>query len=247
MKPLRVLSYNIHKGFTPGNFGFVLHEIRDAIRSVNADLVFLQEVVGQHVRHAEKIKRWPRESQFEHLAEDLWPHFKYGQNAVYEEGHHGNAILSRYPIVSSDNIELSRSRWECRGLLHAVIEVDEMRPRLHAFCSHFGLFEADRRKQADLIIRRIREHAKDSEPLILAGDFNDWQETLTHRFETHAGLREAFKVREGQHARTFPAWLPILKLDRIYFRGLETLDAARHYGGTWSTLSDHAAISAVFK
>ena len=45
---LRVLTVNTHKGFAFLNRRFVLRELREAVRSVGADLVFLQEVQGAH-------------------------------------------------------------------------------------------------------------------------------------------------------------------------------------------------------
>src|SRR4051812_7468381 len=95
---LRVISYNIHKGFSSGNLKFILKKMREALRFVQPDLIFLQEVLGHHEVHSRRIKDWPDQSQFEFLAHELWPHFAYGRNAVYTNGHHGNAILSKYPF-----------------------------------------------------------------------------------------------------------------------------------------------------
>jgi endonuclease/exonuclease/phosphatase family metal-dependent hydrolase len=245
--PLRVLSYNIHKGFSVGGMSYVLEGIREAIRLDGPDLVFLQEVVGRHDRHQRKIGAWPRQSQFEHLADQVWPHFSYGRNAIYSDGHHGNAILSRYPILSSENIDLSTNRWESRGLLHVVIEIPGRVPRLHAFCSHFGLFEGDRRRQAEILVRRIEAHAPRGEPLVLCGDFNDWRETLSHTLARKASVLEAFLSLEGRHPRSFPAWLPVLRLDRIYYRGIDPIQASVHAGPPWGQLSDHVPLSAAFR
>ena len=55
---MKVLSYNIHKGFTIGNRSLVLEEIRHAIRTTHADLVCLQEVVGENTRHAAVFEKW---------------------------------------------------------------------------------------------------------------------------------------------------------------------------------------------
>ena len=44
---IKILTYNIHKGFSMGNFRFILHEIKDALRHIDADVVFLQEVHGE--------------------------------------------------------------------------------------------------------------------------------------------------------------------------------------------------------
>ena len=93
-KGLRVLTYNIHKGFNMSNRRFILHQIREALIAADADLLFLQEMQGRHQRHEKKVKDWPDQSQLEFIAEGVWPFFAYGKNAIYNAGHHGNAILS---------------------------------------------------------------------------------------------------------------------------------------------------------
>ncbi|WP_195848002.1 endonuclease/exonuclease/phosphatase family protein, partial [Bordetella pertussis] len=104
---LRILTVNAHKGFTSFNRRFILHELREALREARPDLVFLQEVLGEHQRHAARHARWPAVSQYEFLADTLWSAYAYGRNAVYPDGHHGNAVLSKYPIVSHRNEDLS--------------------------------------------------------------------------------------------------------------------------------------------
>ena len=69
---LRVLSLNAHKGFTLFNRRFILQELREAVRAVAADLVFLQEVIGTHAHHARRHKNWPALPQYEYLADTLW-------------------------------------------------------------------------------------------------------------------------------------------------------------------------------
>src|SRR5215210_5766860 len=122
IKSLRVVTLNIHKGLSFFNRRMVIHELREGLKKIDADIVFLQEVQGLHSRNALRFGSWPKDSQHEFLAGDVWQH-AYGQNAVYEHGHHGNAILSRYPIVSWDNHDVSNHRYEKRGLLHCRIAV----------------------------------------------------------------------------------------------------------------------------
>src|SRR5690348_17238860 len=101
---LKVLTYNIHKGFSTTRLRFVLHDIKTAINTLNPDLIFLQEIQGEHIKRATRIKKWPELTQFEFLAEAFWPHHAYGKNAIYKSGHHGNAILSKYPVIAWENI-----------------------------------------------------------------------------------------------------------------------------------------------
>src|SRR6187549_4157053 len=98
-KNLRIATFNIHKGLSIFNRRVVIHTLRDQLRALGADIVFLQEVAGRQDIQARRHGNWPREPQHEFLADLVWQDHAYGRNAVYETGEHGNAILSRYPIL----------------------------------------------------------------------------------------------------------------------------------------------------
>ena len=71
MRTLRVASYNIHKGlsYTPFlNRRLTIHELREKLRVLGADIVFLQEVRGRHDRQARRYENWPAAPQYEPLA-----------------------------------------------------------------------------------------------------------------------------------------------------------------------------------
>lgn len=243
MARINVLTANIHKGFSVGYRRFVLPELRDAIRSVSADLVFLQEVLGAHRGHSRRHAAWPEVPHYEFLADSLWPQFAYGQNAAYPAGHHGNALLSKYPIVSHRNRDVSVAGHEGRGLLHCVLAIEGHGPELHTLCVHLGLREAHRRRQIDLLCRVVDEDVPRGAPLIVAGDFNDWRGRGHARIE-RCGLHEVFASAHGRLARTFPARWPLLPLDRIYLRDVEADDATVLSSRPWSHLSDHATLLA---
>lgn len=241
---LNVASYNIHKGFSFFNRRMVVHELRERLASLNADVVFLQEVVGEHARHAERLNDWPKVPQYQYLAEPVWTDFAYGRNAVYEHGHHGNAILSRYPIRRWDNIDISAHIFERRGLLHCEIDVPWLTQPLHAICLHLALNERGRRKQLQRISEHIHALVPPDAPLVMAGDFNDWRQRAPRYLCERLQLAEAFEATHGRPARSFPAVLPLFALDRIYVRGF-AVDAARVlHGAAWRRLSDHAALTA---
>lgn len=241
MRKLRVLTLNIHKGLCTLNRRFVLQELKAAVKRSSADLVFLQEVIGKHSRLAEKhAEHWPTESQYEYLADGIWSAYAYGKNAIYDEGHHGNAILSLYPIKRWKNIDISLSKRERRGLLHCDIETP--RGRIHCICVHLSLTSGDRRKQIARLVELTQTIGKD-EPCIIAGDFNDWQRKLSAPLEEGAGVREAFETVYGRAMKTFPAKYPLFSLDRIYTKNLEVLDAHKLPRLPWANLSDHIPLS----
>ncbi len=243
---LKVLTYNIHKGFTRNNRAHILEPIRRALRAIDPDLVFLQEVLGEHTRHRKRIPDWPEAPQCEYLAQDVWPHFAYGRNAVYLQGHHGNAVLSKFPILQWENLDVSNSRLESRGILHGKVKLPGSAIPLHFFCLHLDLLERGRRPQIQALCNRINAVVPEKSPLLIGGDFNDWRVRATATLERQTGVQEAFRTFHRAHARSFPSRRPFLKLDRIYFRGAALVNAAVLDGPPWNSLSDHLPLVCEF-
>lgn len=243
---LKTLTYNIHKGFSANNQRFVLHEIKQAVRSTHADIVFLQEVHGEHSRHEKTFSNWPSDSQFEFIADSIWHYHAYAKNAIYDSGHHGNAILSKFPIYEWANINVSMFRQASRSLLHGKIQPPGSRLPIHLICVHLGLFGFERRRQLKTLVKRIQSHIPQHEPLIIAGDFNDWSLRAERFLHHELGINEVFKSDRGRYARSFPAWLPMLKMDRIYSRGLTLRSTQQLKGQHWRKLSDHTPLVAEF-
>ena len=238
---LRLATYNIHKGFSHFNRRMMVHELRHHLRLLDVDLVFLQEVQGEHEHHAENVRNWPAEPQYEFLAREVWQDYAYGRNAVYDQGHHGNAILSRFPIISAENQDVSTHRFEKRGLLHCEVALGEL--RLHCLCVHFGLNERGRGRQLSALTERVQRLVPAGAPLVIAGDFNDWRNSAGRKLVAELELKEVFRDQRGRPARTYPSTFPLLRLDRIYARGFEVRHAEVHHGLPWSRISDHAALS----
>lgn len=244
---LRVATYNIHKGLSFFKRRMVIHELRDRLRTLDADLVFLQEVLGNHDRYALLHHDWPAAPQYEFLADTVWQEFAYGRNAVYDTGHHGNAVLSRFPITRWDNQDVSTHRFERRGLLHCEIAIPGWSQQLHCICVHLGLFARGRSRQLEWLRQRIEKLVPSDAPLIVAGDFNDWhwRHKATHELAQPLNMREVFEFVYGAPARTFPAALPFFRLDRIYVRGFRIGFAHAHHGSVWARISDHAVLTTV--
>jgi len=241
---LSVISYNIHKGFSQVSRQFVLSTIRNALRTVESDFLLLQEVVGENIKSGRKIPSWPSTSQFEYLADTIWQHYAYGKNAVYDEGHHGNAILSKYPILKWKNYDISTNPFEQRGILHAEVKLLPSNKSLHCMCVHMGLTARGRSSQISSMISLIHEHVPDTAALILAGDFNDWSKKASRQLEKELELSEVFQELSGNYARTYPSLLPVLQLDRFYVRGLKAVHAEVLKTREWKALSDHLPLLA---
>ena len=241
---VKVLTVNIHKGFTFFNRKFMLHELREAIRTVGADIVFLQEVSGAQAWNKSRMMNNPVLPDYEFLADSIWPEFAYGRNAVYTQGHHGNAILSKFSIVSYENRDVSIHGTEGRGLLHCVLQIPGRDTHVHVICVHLGLNESHRLKQLRMLCDMVHQHIPPSAPVIVAGDFNDWRRRAHAVLVQGASLHEVFVQAHGQAARTFPARFPLLALDRIYVRNAIGHAPVVLPVKPWSHLSDHAPLAA---
>jgi endonuclease/exonuclease/phosphatase family metal-dependent hydrolase len=241
---LTVMTVNTHKGFTTFNRKFILPELRDAVRKVGADVVFLQEVLGTHDKHSKDVENWPDGPQYEFLADSIWPQYAYGRNMVYPKGHHGNAVMSKFPIVHYENHDVSIAGPEKRGLLHCVLRVPAQAIDVHVICVHLGLAESHRQQQLDLLCCMVRCEVPDNAPLIVAGDFNDWRRRAHDLLAREVGLREVFVTAYGESAKTFPALFPLLSLDRIYVRNCSVHLPVVLPRRPWSHLSDHAPLVA---
>ncbi len=243
---INILTYNIHKGFDRYNRDFVLHRIKDHLQEADVDVVLLQEIQGRHYHHETGISTWPEVSQFEFLADSIWPHFAYGKNAIYEKGHHGNAILSKYNLIEWNNLNLSRFQRASRSLLHGRVDLPGGRGPLHLICVHLDLIGFERKRQIKELKRYIDDSIDATEPVILGGDFNDWHGGMGRTLESQLKMQEAFRTTHGNYAKTFPSHLPMLRMDRIYYRGVRLLESVRLERQPWNQLSDHLPLLARF-
>jgi endonuclease/exonuclease/phosphatase family metal-dependent hydrolase len=226
MLTIKIINLNIHKGMGWHRFKSTFQELNAALRDAKPDLIFFQEILGK---------------QAETLILDSWPHYSYGKNVTHSTDHYGNAILSKFPILFSENFNLSTNQFERRGLLHSIIEVTKTL-KIHLLCVHLGLFQNGRDKQLERIAEHVNSFIHKDDPIILAGDFNDWSNRATLPLINGLGLQEAFLHFYGSYARTFPAWAPLLRLDRIYFRKFHVTSAERLIHKTWRSLSDHIGL-----
>lgn len=281
---IRIATYNIHKGVVREFFGLKriarVHELRARLHELDADLICLQEVQGRNDRYSDRFEQWPDQPQDEFLANspDLKRTFEsaYGKNATYLHGHHGNALLSSFPIMRRENRDVSDHVMEKRGILHCVVRVGKR--NVHMFVVHFGLFSRSRKRQAEALVEWVGKVVPLHAPLIIAGDFNDWRNSLTdvlaqqlsvtevfeqvkgkqavvqrvayymHDRLTELGMpsqRERFRIpRSVRTARTFPALVPWLRMDRIYQRGFEVEWVGVPRGLEWARISDHSPLIA---
>lgn len=241
MNTLRVATYNIHKGVQ--GMGprrrLEIHNLGHAVEQLDADIVCLQEVRKVHSREAEFFTRWPDMPQADFLAPEGYEAV-YRTNAYTRHGEHGNAMLSRWPVVAHQHEDMSDHRFEQRGLLHAEVTVHGV--SIHVVVVHLGLIRASRVRQLEQLKRFIEREVPAGQPLVVAGDFNDWG-SLVRRSLGGAGL----VALEQASMATFPSRLPIVQLDHIYARNLVPVGLHVPRGRNWWRMSDHLPLIADFR
>ncbi len=238
---LRVATYNIHKGVQgigPAR-RLEIHNLALAIDSLDADIVCLQEVRAENRREARYFSRWPLQPQADFLA-PLGYEAVYRTNAVTRHGEHGNALLSRWPIVRSRHEDMSDHRFEQRGLLHAELAV--MGQPMHVIVVHLGLIPASRLRQTLQLRRYIAREVPPGVPLVVAGDFNDWGTRVRQLLRLDA--LEAFG---GARTFTYPSRYPVTQLDHVYARDLLPLALQTPRGRVWQRMSNHLPLIAEFQ
>jgi endonuclease/exonuclease/phosphatase family metal-dependent hydrolase len=241
MSLFRVATYNIHKGVLgigPARRLEILNIVH-AVEQLDADVVCLQEVRKVHRREAQHFKRWPELPQHEFLTPEGYVAV-YRTNARTAHGEHGNALLSRWPVVAEAHEDMSDHRFEQRGLLH--VHVHAMRRDIHVIVLHLGLIPASRVRQVEQLGHFIEREVPRKAPLIVAGDFNDWGGKLRPAMN-RLGLRDF----AGERAMTYPSRLPLAQLDYVYARGLKPQGLEIPRGGIWSRMSDHLPLIAEFR
>ena len=240
MPLLRVATYNIHKGVQ--GVGPVrrleIHNLAQAVEQLDADLVCLQEVRKVHRREERHFKRWPELPQAEFLAPEGY-HSVYQTNATTRWGEHGNALLTRWPVVAHGHEDMSDHRFEQRGLLHVQVKVHGH--VLHVIVLHLGLIAGSRARQIEQLARFIVREVPRRARLIVAGDLNDWGSKLRSAMN-ELGLKDY----AAERLVTYPSRLPLTQLDYVYARGIKPVGAHSPRGRIWWRMSDHLPLIAEF-
>jgi len=248
----RIATYNIHKcrGI---DMKFAPQRIISVLRELDADVICLQEVVN--IPDATGIT-WPgpfenAERVFDQAGEiaRAFPDYAsaFGENRPFRNGMYGNMTLTRLPLTSWKNHDVSRRGRERRGILETEIEGKDG-TRLHVFNVHLGTGHMERRYQGRLLVHgRILTHPDVQGPRLVIGDFNEWTRGLTTRL-----MRNRFQTFRPRHAarfpRTYPGFLPLLSLDHCFFEPPLYLESTT----LWRTrtalvASDHLPLIADFR
>jgi endonuclease/exonuclease/phosphatase family metal-dependent hydrolase len=205
MVDFRVATYNVHKCVgldrrrDPSRVASVILEL-------NADLIGLQEVDNRSDGDSES-------AQMEFLARETGYQAVPGPTIKRSNGHYGNVLLTRWPVIAKQEIDLCFSCREPRGAIDALLSVRG--ERVEVMVTHLGLSFSERWFQIARLVDAIKE--KTSPLFILLGDINEW-------FPTGRGLKLLHGLLgRPPVTRSYPSWRPFLALDRIWVKPNEAL------------------------
>jgi endonuclease/exonuclease/phosphatase family metal-dependent hydrolase len=204
-RTLRIATYNIHR--SRGLDGRTNPaRIAEVIRSIEADVVALQEVVGagsSSQGHAEEIGAllgmgWVM-APTRHLRGCLF----------------GNVVLSRFPIRHHTQYDLSWKTCEPRCCQRVDLAIDD--DTLHLYNVHLGTAFLERRHQAGRLSAIVHDR-RIGGPKIVLGDFNEWMKGLATSMLSEK-LQSIDLRKHLRRRRTYPGVFPVLHLDHIYYEG----------------------------
>jgi endonuclease/exonuclease/phosphatase family metal-dependent hydrolase len=236
---LRLVTYNIHKGIGGVDRRYQLDRVVDTLRHCQPDIALLQEV-------DDGVPRSRKDRQVDLLAEALQlPYLAYQQNVSLTLGHYGNAVLSRYPMTSFEDVDLSVPLKKRRRALvvRCRVPVGNNSRSLLVVNVHLGLSSIERQFQLRRLLQR-HPLAQVSRrlPVAIGGDYNDVYGNLGRRVMFPQGFASV-----GQRIRTFPAVMPVRCLDQIFYRGsLELTHAFAGHSRVARQASDHLPLVADF-
>lgn len=213
---MRLLSWNIHKGIGGRDRRYSLQRIIDCIDHEHPDLVCLQEV-------DRLVGRSDFDDQPRLLGQSLNLQSTFQANVPVSNGTYGNLILSRWAVGSTHRISLKRGIRKSRGA--QLIHVETPEGALHLVNTHLGLDERERHWQIDFLLDHELFQSSRVMPTFIAGDFNDWRNTLAEQSLANHGFQQV--TSPPSDYRSFPSWLPVGGLDKVFVRGGVTTERVK--------------------
>lgn len=199
----RLLSYNIH-GCIDIYGRYAAEPILKLIENSRADIVALQEVYEERLSDRRFLAELPSLS---------YPHSHYGVTFEHKErGNYGNVLLSKWPFLDIEDIDLGVTNREPRGAIRAIVDHPEQ--TLDVVATHLGLGRAERALQLAKLVTQweIGKPKYQKAIRVLMGDLNEW---LPHSVFLQA-LGGLFSLPSP--SLTFPTRNPTFGLDRILVR-----------------------------
>jgi len=184
--PLKIVSYNIHIGKNPEGQYDLEHTI-ETLRGLNADIIGLQEV-------ERNSPRTQFDDQAAQIAQGLGMEYRFEPGLKMWKFEFGNLLLSKYPILGVERIDLPSSKEDRTGLL---AHLDIKGEKVAVLVTHLGLKREERSEHARTLADALRVI---QQPLLVLGDFN-----TSPQDEQLRPLFNGLKMATEQPVITFPA------------------------------------------
>jgi len=208
--PLRIVTWNIHKGIGTDR-RYRLERVIAVLRDVDADVVCLQEV-------DRGVPRSDHDDQSQRLSEALgYEHVALGLNVQVKAGAYGNLTLSRHPLDDVQNVDLTIRPKKRRSGLVTRVRTGPPDGLLLANV-HLGLMHLERRVQVRRLLSHLFRDPRPDQPLVIAGDWNEWTRRLVRGVLHEHGFHMARSEARPKGLRTWPSRRPLVALDRILYR-----------------------------
>lgn len=222
-----MVSYNVK--FNSFIFG---RDLPKLIEALNADLLCLQEFP---LRQLSGWKHHLRKLGYRHVLSQKTCETLLGI-------HQSNVIFSRHPLEDRHSVDLTFKDHETRKAQYCLVDIGEF--QIFLLHTHLGLRRQERLFQMRKVVEILKNHSE-TEKMILLGDFNDWNNAGEEALGGH--FNEAHSFFHGKAAQSFPAKMPLLRLDRIYFRNLTPAFCEVLKGKYIRKKSDHLPVRAGFQ
>ncbi len=255
VNPLKVMSYNVRMfdlyNWTGNHSGDSILKI---IKNENADVICLQEFYSSgRYNYQDKIIK------FQHTKD-------YVISSKNKTGYSGNAIFSKYPVISSGFVDVGESKQKC-----IYTDIVKKRDTVRIYSIHLASIHLDNNDYD--FIDKINENSKDENidgvkgigsklleaykiraretevlvshiesspyPVIICGDFNDTPVSYTYR-NIKGNLKDAFLESSIGIGHTYAKGLPLFRIDFILYDKKMT---SKSYKRIRKDFSDHYPIS----
>jgi endonuclease/exonuclease/phosphatase family metal-dependent hydrolase len=226
---LNVASYNIHRCIGT-DMRCDAARVATVIGELGCDTIGLQEVSSRPGPTTDSM-------QLDYLARATGMTAVAGSTIIKHGGDYGNALLTRRRILDVKRHDISFRRFEPRGALEVDIEVDG--EKVCVLVTHLGLRLTERRFQVRKMLEVLRKLPM-HQAVVVLGDMNEWL-PLGHPLRW---LHELLGKPPSE--RSFPVWLPMLALDRVWVRPAGSLREFRvHRSALARKASDHFPVRAL--
>lgn len=234
---MKIMTFNIQHALDYKNQIIDIDLFVKAIKEYGADVCGLNEVRGEG-----PIEGYT--DQTNAIGDGLGFN-RYFAEAIKVEGTspYGNAIVSRFPIVSAETVAIPdhifkrlNVKYEARCVLKAVVDAEGK--EICVLICHMGLSNAERKRAVKTICGLLDEIEI---PVVLMGDFNTTPDDKVFA-PIYARMNDTDTLAEGKGIKTYPSYDPDIKIDYIFYRGLE----CKSVKTITEVYSDHFPIIAEF-